>query len=190
MNFSNMSRPRKRSFDQNGSIFNGSTFNSSRRSRSLSGVSFTMSSISSVRAHSRSSLSLKNKKYKKRRRGKFNCFHCGEEIRANRNHDGVYRSIYRPARQGFVNPILPSGKVVSAYLIASSQPSFDIKPVSFHAQDSFQNNLLGSKNKGLGYMKSSRKNLSNKKSLFHHSKNPPGFNSDSEVPFNNLNRNR
>lgn len=179
----------RQTFDRYNSEFQGSSFGLSRRSRSLSGVSFDTSSISSLKAHSRSSLSLRSRKYKKRKRGKFNCFHCSEEIKANKYHDGVYRSIYRPSYEGFVKRVLPSGELLSAYLITSKKSEHDMKPISFQTQDSFQNNLIYSKGQGSGTMKSFLNHFSNKKSQFHKSKKQVGFNSNSEVPLNKFNQN-
>jgi hypothetical protein len=101
----------------------------------------------------------------------------------------VYRTIYRPSSEGFVKRVLPSGEVLSAYLITSQKSVHDMKPVTFQTQDSFQNNILYSKGQASEMMQSSRRHFSNKKSHFQKSNNQVGFNSDSEVPFKKLNPN-
>ena len=57
-------------------------------------------------------------------------------MKAKQTNDGVYRNIYRPTSQGFVNRTLSSSQVVSAFIIVSSQPDFNIQPVQFQKRDS------------------------------------------------------
>ena len=132
-----MSTLRSHSVNRRSTSNSSSNFLSSRRSRSLSGTAFSTGSFSSSLAQTKSVIALENLRSKKRNRGKFTCFHCKEEIKANESHDGVFRNIYRPISQGFVTRAKRSNRVLSAYVIISNQRDNEVEVIHFQNKDSF-----------------------------------------------------
>jgi hypothetical protein len=131
----------------------------------LSGTAFSTGSFSSSLAQTKSVIALENLRSKRRRRGKFDCFHCKEEIKASESHDGVFRNIYRPISQGFVTRTKRSNQVLSAYVIISNQKDNEIEAINFQTKDSIAANSVHLKRNGS--MNPYNKYMTSRKSNFH-----------------------
>ena len=113
-------------------------------------------SARSSRSKSLSEFSIKYRSKNKRRRNKkFACFHCNEEISAKETNDGLYRRIYRPGSEGFVESLPARGRLLSAFIIVSDTKK--VKMDLINEEVSNVNSGTGRKDMGQRGRKFSRK---------------------------------